>query len=92
MTAMTHRDTFDLMTAKEKLRRLVEDLSEREAEAALAVIERRREGDRLLELLENAPADDEPLTSEEADGARAAKADIERGDVFSADQIKRELG
>lgn len=92
MTAMTRRDTFDLMTAKEKLRRLVEDLSEREAEAALTVIERRRKGDRLLELLETAPADDEPVTSEEEDGTREARADIERGDVFSADQIKRELG
>jgi hypothetical protein len=77
------------MTAKEKLRRLVEDLSEQEAEAALAAIERGREP--MLELLDGAPLDDEPTSDDEEAGVREAKADIERGEVFSAEQIRREL-
>jgi hypothetical protein len=81
---------FRAMTAKEKLRRLVEDLSEQEAEAALVAIERER--DPMLELLDRAPVDDEPRSDDEEAGVREAKADAERGEVFSAEQIRRELG
>ena len=80
------------MTAKEKLRRAIEALSETEAQKALEYIVRRRERDPLTELLDNAPEDDEPTTpEEEEEGVRDAKADIERGEVFSAEEIKREL-
>jgi hypothetical protein len=78
------------MTAREKLRQAIEDLSEAEAQDALGFIVRRRgEHDALAELLDNAPTDDEPITPEEEDGAREAKEQIRRGDVFSADEIKR---
>jgi hypothetical protein len=80
------------MTAKEKLRRLVGDLSEQEAEAALVYIERGRGRDPMLELLDGAPVDDEPSSDDEEAGVREAKADVERGDVFSAEHIRRELG
>lgn len=86
------RVPFQAMTAKEKLRRLVEDLSEQEAEAALVHIERGRGRDPMLDLLDGAPLDDEPASDEEEAGVREAKADIERGEVFSAEQIRRELG
>jgi hypothetical protein len=79
------------MTAKEKLRQAIEALSEAEAEEALDYIVRRRERDPLIELLDNAPEDDEPTAPEEEDGVREAKAEIERGEVFSAEEIKREL-
>lgn len=79
------------MTAKEKLRRAVEELSEAEAAEALDLLVRRGEGDALDELLENAPVDDEPTTPEEDEGAREARAEIARGEVFSAEAIKREI-
>lgn len=80
------------MTAKEKLRQTVEELSEAEAQDTLGFIVRRR-GDRdaLAELLEGAPVDDEPTTPEEDESAREASAQIARGEVISADEIRREV-
>ena len=83
---------FQAMTAKQKLRRLVEDLSEQEAEAALVYIERGRGRDPILDLLDGAPLDDEPTSGDEDEGVREAKAELERDEVFSAEQIRRELG
>jgi hypothetical protein len=79
------------MTAKEKLRHLVEGMSEAEARTALELVE--REGDDpLTRALDDAPLDDEPTTLEEDAGAREALAEYERGETYSADEIKRELG
>lgn len=79
------------VTAKEKLREVVEDLSESEAEQALDYIERRREDESLTELLDNAPADDEPTSAEEEAGVREARSEYQRGEVFTADEIRREI-
>lgn len=80
------------MTAKETLRQTVEDLSEAEAQDALGFIVRRREQrDALGELLDRSPIDDEPAMPEEDEGVREARAEIERGDVLSADEIRREV-
>jgi len=38
-----------------------------------------------------APVDDEPTTPEEDEGAREASAQIARGEVISADEIRREV-
>ena len=83
-----------LMTAKEKLREVVDDLSEQEAEAALHFIDARRGQDpgALDAILDAAHLDDEPTTPEEDEGVEEARAEYERGEVFDADQIKRELG
>jgi len=60
------------VTAKKKLRDLVERMSEREAEALL---EKAEEVDRdpMLELLDNAPLDDEPLPDEDEEAVAAAR-------------------
>jgi len=80
------------MTAKEKLRHVVEELSEAEAQDALGFIAQRRSGrDTLSELLDSAPVDDEPTTPDEDDGAREAREELARGEVFSAEDIKREI-
>lgn len=80
------------MTAKEQLRQTVEDLSEAEAQDALGFIVRRRDKrDALAELLERAPLDDEPTTPEEDQGVREAKEQVARGEVISADEIRREI-
>ncbi len=82
------------MTAKEQLREQVEVLTEAEAADTLDYLARRDksgERDTLDELLANAPVDDEPTTPEEDEGAREAREQIARGEVFSAEQIKREI-
>ena len=80
------------MTAKEKLRQTVEELSEAEAQDALGFIVRHRDGrDGLAELLERAPLDDEPTTPDEEEGVREAREQIARGEVLSADEIRRRV-
>jgi hypothetical protein len=80
------------VTAKEKLQQTVGDLSEAEARDALGfILRRRQQHDALGEMLERAPLDDEPTTPEEAEGVREARAEIARGDVLSADEIRREV-
>ncbi|HMA27988.1 MAG TPA: hypothetical protein VKO62_10140 [Solirubrobacterales bacterium] len=81
------------MTSKEKLHNAVDDLSEAEAQEALGyILRRRRDRDELDALLDAALEDDEPTTAEEDEGAREARAEVARGDVYSADEIKREIG
>jgi hypothetical protein len=80
------------MTAKEKLRHVVEELSEADAQDALGFIAQRRSGrDALSELLDSAPVDDEPTPPDEDDGAREAREELARDEVFSAEDIKREI-
>jgi hypothetical protein len=80
------------MTAKDKLRRTVEELSEAEAQDTLGfIVHRRDKRDALAELFERAPLDDEPTTPEEDEGVREAREQILRGEVLSADEIRREI-
>jgi hypothetical protein len=81
------------MTAKQRLRATVEELSETEAADALDYIVSRRHGDRdaLGELLGNAPLDDEPTSPEEEEGLREAREQVARGEVISAEEIRREF-
>ncbi len=63
------------MTAKNKLRQTVEELSEAGAQDTLGFIVRRRDKrDALAELLERAPLDDEPTTPEEDEGPAPRKS------------------
>jgi hypothetical protein len=81
------------MTAKEQLRERVEKLSEAEAADTLDYLASRRPGQRdaLTELLENAPLDDEPTSPEEEEGLREAREQVARGEVISAEEIRREF-
>lgn len=83
------------MTAKEKLRRAVEELSEAEAAEALEILVTREEGERtaatLDELLDTAPIDDEPETDEEREAVAEAREELRRGEAISAEEIKREI-
>jgi len=78
------------MTAKEKLRVVVEELSEREAENTLEYIASRRDGG-LDELLESAHIDDEPTTPEEEAEVQVAREELARGETVSLDEIRAEL-
>lgn len=78
------------MTAKEKLRVVVEELSESEAESALGYIASRRHGE-LGELLDSAPVDDERSTPEEEAAVQAAREELSRGETVSLDEIRAEF-
>jgi len=80
------------MTAKQQLRQLVDELSEVEAAQALSILAARRGRDSLTELLDNAPLDDEPTIPVEEEGVAEARAEIERGELISAEEIRREFG
>lgn len=77
------------MTAKEKLRQAVEELTELEAEQTLAFIAQRRGADSVLEFFNNAPEVDEPLTPDEEASLEDAWA--QRGDSVSLDEFRREF-
>jgi DNA-binding protein H-NS len=79
------------MTAKEKLRKAVEELSEAEAAEALELITRRSGRDALDELLDSAPIDDEPETDEERAAVSEARKEVRRGETVSLEEIRREL-
>jgi hypothetical protein len=81
---------FDPMTAKEKLRERVEDLTEQEAEATLEFIAAR--GQSFGDWLDSRPEDDEPLSSEEDAALAASDADIAAGRIVSYAQVKQNLG
>ncbi|HEV2973807.1 MAG TPA: hypothetical protein VGX69_02290 [Solirubrobacteraceae bacterium] len=78
------------MTAKEKLRVVVEELSESEAEGTLDYIASRRH-DELGALLDSAPVDDEPSTPEEEAAVQTGREELARGETVSLDEIRSEL-
>lgn len=59
---------------------------------ALDWLAARRDRDTLSELLDNAALDDEPTTAEEEAGVAEARAEVERGELISAEEIRREFG
>ena len=79
------------MTMKERLHQLVDELSEQEAEAALVIVERRRDGP-MLHALASAPIDDELSDPEEDASAAEALVAYRRGDAISTEQLRGELG
>ncbi len=78
------------MTAKEKLRVVVEEFSEGEAESALNYIVSCRHGE-LGELLDRAPVDDEPSNPEEEAAVEVAREELARGETVSLDEIRAEF-
>ncbi|MGD0455610.1 MAG: hypothetical protein ABSB69_18650 [Solirubrobacteraceae bacterium] len=78
------------MTAKEKLRARVENLSEQEAEATLDFIASR--GQSFGDWLDARPEDDEPLSAEDRAALADSEADIAAGHTVSYEQVKQDLG
>lgn len=74
------------MTTKERLHKLVDELSEQEAEAALVLVERWRD-DPVLHVLASAPLDDEPSDASAAE----ALAAYNRRESVSSEQLRAEL-
>ncbi len=78
------------MTAKEQLRRTVNNLSEAEAAEILDFIARRR-APTLDELLDQAAVDDEAVSDEEERAVQEARDQIERGETVPLEQVRSEL-
>lgn len=66
------------VTIKERLHKLVDELSEREADDALRYIANQR-GDPVIAAFRNAPDDDEPLTAEDENALAEVQADRTAG-------------
>ncbi len=81
--------TIPRMTAKEKLRAQVEDLTEQEAEATLEFIAAR--GQSFGDWLDSRPEDDEPLSPEEQAALADSDADIAAGRIVSYAEVKQAL-
>lgn len=75
------------MTTKDALHRLIDELPEDQAERLLGGIT-----DPILHPRALAPNDDEPETPEEAAAVAEGIADLDRGDVLTTEQLRRELG
>lgn len=81
-----------LMTAKERLKERIEDLSEDQAADTLRFVEGRlRSDDPLDALLDAATLDDEPLTREEEESIRQGPDDHAAGRTISLEDARREL-
>jgi hypothetical protein len=83
--------TLYVMTTKERLHQVVDAMSEQEAVDALDYLVSRGR-DPLARRLDAAPLDDEPLTDEERESLRDARADKAAGRLVSMDDLRRELG
>jgi hypothetical protein len=79
------------MTTKERLHRLVDELSEEEAGDALDFIASRHT-DPLIRRLDSAPLEDEEISAEEEAAAAEGRADIAAGRTSSLEEVKREFG
>ena len=79
------------MTTKERLHKLVDELSEQEAGDALQYIASKHESD-LASWLDSRPEDDEPLTPEEQTAIDEGRADLAAGRLTSLEEVERELG
>jgi hypothetical protein len=77
------------MTAKQKLRHVVEELSEAEAADALRLLELR--ADPVIAAFRDAPLDDEPLTAEEEQTLEQSRAEYRRGEGVPLDEIRHEF-
>lgn len=78
------------MTTKERLHKLVDELSEQEAEAALVIVERRRD-DPMLHALASAPHDDEASGADEDASVAEAFAAYSGGKAVSSEQLRTDL-
>ena len=92
---LTHTQGLLNLTVKERLHQLIEELPEGQATEAAerALLHLQKMGDDpVLRALLNAPLDDEPETDEERVLVAKGLADLERGDVLSDEELRRELG
>lgn len=78
---------------KADLYRLIDDLPEGKEETAYRVLKclHEEKEDPFLLAMAIAPEDDEPFTPEEQEAVREAEEAISRGEVYTLDEVRREL-
>jgi hypothetical protein len=80
------------MTTREQLHRLVDELSEAEAERALVLIRDEHE-DPVIAAFHDAPADDEPLSAKDEAALAESRAELAAGvPTIPFEEIKRKYG
>ena len=79
------------MTNREKLHRLVDELSEAEVVPTLRLVETQRH-DPLLQALANAPEDDESWTDGHEAAVAESRADVAAGRTLSHEEMLRKYG
>jgi hypothetical protein len=80
------------MTTKERLHKLVDELTDGEAARALELVEQEHE-DPLLRAIANAPEDDEPWTEEDEAAMAEVRADDSAGvPTIPFEEIKAKYG
>lgn len=83
--------TIEPMTTKERLHKLVDELTETEAERALSLVEKEHE-DPVIAAFRDAPEDDEPWTEEDEAAMAEVEADRPAGVPYiPLEQVMREL-
>lgn len=83
---------FWLMTTKERLHKLVDELSEREADEALRLIVAQH-GDDFAGWLDSLPEEDEEISDQEETAVQEARDEIASGiPLIPSGEIKREIG
>ena len=82
------------MTTRDELHRLIDELPDCDLHMAELLIKWRHDlrDDPLLVTLATAPLEDEEITPEEEAAVAEARDEIARGEVYSLDEVKRELG
>jgi hypothetical protein len=84
--------TIQDVTTREHLHRLVDELSEAEAERALVLIRDGHE-DPVITAFRDAPEDDEPLTAEDEAALAESRAELAAGvPTIPFEEIKRKHG
>jgi len=78
-----------IMSTKETLHRLIDELPDHEAERLLQALQ---PGDPVARSLALAPIDDEPETAEEAAAVAEAREAVERGATLTTTELRRRLG
>lgn len=73
------------------LHKLIDGLPDSKLPVARAYLEGLRDGSRVQSFLDNAPYDDEPYTDQERKAVQEGRAEAARGEVFSLEEIEREL-
>ena len=79
------------MTNREKLHRLVDELSEAELTPTLRLVETQRH-DPLLKAVARAPEDDEPWTDDDEAAVAESRADVAAGRTLSHEEMLRKYG
>jgi predicted transcriptional regulator len=79
------------MTTKERLHKLVDQLSEAEAADTLEYVASRHK-DPILRRLDSAPLEDEEISAEEEAAAAEGRADIAAGRTISHEEMLRKYG